>query len=87
MSRRITEVKGLSKTTLDKARRQIQQIEKRNPHKGQVLVPRKEDPHVKYERLLRQAQNTGRIDGPFRCCTCGSRYLIREDATGCCRPS
>ena len=48
-----------------------------------VLV--KDKSYVKFERLLEKAENEGRLDGNFRCLTCGMRYMGKDEAEGCCK--
>jgi hypothetical protein len=52
------------------------------PEKGGVLLKDKE--YVKFVQLLRKAERDGRLDG-YPCPLCGSRYVDREEAEGCCR--
>jgi hypothetical protein len=47
-----------------------------------VLV--KDKSYVKFERLLEKAESEGRLDGHFRCLTCGMRYVGKDEAEGCC---
>jgi rubrerythrin len=51
--------------------------------KDQALV--KEKAFVKYERLLKQAEQEGRTSGRFRCIVCGMRYHEKPNAEDCCR--
>jgi hypothetical protein len=51
------------------------------------LILIRDESFVKYERLLARAEAEGRIDGPHKCLTCGMRYLAKEDAEECCKPS
>jgi hypothetical protein len=55
-------------------------MEKRD--KGGVLMKDKE--YVKYVQLLKKAERDGRLDG-YPCPLCGSRYVSKDDAEGCCR--
>jgi hypothetical protein len=48
-----------------------------------VLV--KDESFVKYDRLLSKAEMEGRVDGPFKCLTCGMRYMTKRDADDCCK--
>ena len=50
-----------------------------------LLVRDDDKSFVKYDRLEARAEAEGRIDGPHKCLTCGSRYLYREEARDCCR--
>ena len=49
----------------------------------EVLVRDKN--YVKYERLLARAEENGRLDGNFKCLTCGMKYTVKKDAECCCR--
>ena len=51
--------------------------------KEDVLV--KDESFVKYDRLLSKAETEGRIDGPFKCLTCGMRYMSKHEADDCCK--
>jgi len=62
----------------------MKKADKDDPHKGKLLIPREEEQHIKYQRLLEHARREGRIDGPFSCSTCGSRYLSKDQADRCC---
>ncbi len=48
-----------------------------------ILV--KDKSYVKFERLLSKAENEGRLDGHFKCLTCGMRYSVKDEAEGCCK--
>jgi hypothetical protein len=45
----------------------------------------RDESFVKYDRLLDKAESEGRIDGPYKCLTCGMRYLAKEEAEDCCK--
>ena len=62
-----------------------------NGAKEDLMISVKEDgllvrdeSFVKYRRLLRRAENEGRIDGPNKCLVCGMRYLSKDEAEACC---
>lgn len=40
--------------------------------------------YVKFNKLLAKAQSEGRIDGKFRCPTCGMRFKTEVEASNCC---
>jgi hypothetical protein len=40
--------------------------------------------YVKFNKLLQRAQAEGRVDGKFRCSTCGMRYRTEVQAHNCC---
>ncbi|MCP4291863.1 MAG: hypothetical protein GY780_08525 [bacterium] len=44
----------------------------------------RDESFVKYRRLLRRAENEGRIDGPCKCLVCGMRYLTKDESEACC---
>jgi len=48
-----------------------------------VLV--KDKSYVKFERLLEKAEAEGRLDGNYKCLTCGMRYMSKDEAEGCCK--
>ncbi|MBC8424086.1 hypothetical protein H8E07_08170 [bacterium] len=50
---------------------------------AEVLV--RDKSFVKFEQLLSQAENEGRIDGDFKCLVCGMRYLHKDEAENCCK--
>jgi hypothetical protein len=45
----------------------------------------KEKPYVKYDQLIERAELEGRINGRYRCLTCGMRYNSKDEAEECCR--
>ena len=45
----------------------------------------RDESFVKYRRLLRRAEDEGRIDGPCKCLVCGMRYLTKDESEACCR--
>ncbi len=49
----------------------------------EVLI--KDKSYVKFERLLAKAESEGRLDGDFKCLTCGMRYGTKYEAEGCCK--
>ncbi len=55
----------------------------RGKYDSEILV--RDKPYVKYDRLLAKAEAEGRINGEYRCLTCGMRYLHKEDAENCCK--
>lgn len=56
---------------------------KRESHETAILEKSKN--YVKFYRLLRKAEEDGRLDGKYRCPVCGMRYLSATDADECCR--
>jgi hypothetical protein len=40
--------------------------------------------YVKFNKLLAKAQAEGRVDGRFRCPTCGMRFRTDVEASNCC---
>ncbi len=48
-----------------------------------ILV--KDKSYVKFERLLSKAESEGRLDGHFKCLTCGMRYCAKYEAESCCK--
>lgn len=40
--------------------------------------------YVKFNKLLARAMTEGRVDGKFRCDTCGSRFRNDVEAHNCC---
>ena len=49
-----------------------------------ALVLGSDDNYVKFSKLLAKAESEGRIDGKFRCPTCGMRFKIDAEAANCC---
>jgi len=56
---------------------------KREAYESAILQKSKN--YVKYHRLLRKAEEEGRLDGKYRCPVCGMRYLTEPEADACCR--
>lgn len=48
----------------------------------EVLV--RDKSYVKYEKLLARAEANGRLDGDFKCLTCGMKYIEKKNAVNCC---
>lgn len=40
--------------------------------------------YVKFNKLLARAQEEGRVDGKFRCPTCGMRFRTDVESVNCC---
>jgi hypothetical protein len=40
--------------------------------------------YVKFNKLLAKAHAEGRVDGKFRCPTCGMRFRTDVEASNCC---
>ena len=49
-----------------------------------TLVLGTDENYVKFSRLLAKATAEGRVDGKFRCPTCGMRYKNDAEAANCC---
>ncbi|NIM20414.1 MAG: hypothetical protein GTO51_09305 [Candidatus Latescibacteria bacterium] len=47
----------------------------------------KEKEYVKYDQLLKRAEEEGRLDGSFVCGLCGMKYHTKDEAKLCCRSS
>ncbi len=45
----------------------------------------KDKSYVKFERLLAKAESEGRLDGNYKCLTCGMRYSAKDEAEICCK--
>ena len=56
------------------------------PANQSILQKEKDGPkYVKYRKLEELAKREGRIDGEFRCLSCGMHYLTFDEAHNCCR--
>jgi hypothetical protein len=40
--------------------------------------------YVRFSKLLAKAVSEGRVDGKFRCATCGMRYKNEPESQNCC---
>ena len=47
----------------------------------------KEKEYVRFEQLLKRAEEEGRLDGTFNCGLCGMKFHSKEEAEDCCRGS
>lgn len=49
-----------------------------------ALVHETDDNYVKFSKLLARAVAEGRVDGKWRCGTCGMRFRTEADSVNCC---
>lgn len=52
-----------------------------------VLDKEDDENYVMFSKLLAEAVAEGRIDGKYRCPTCGMRYKNSTESTDCCTPT
>ena len=51
---------------------------------GVELVYESDENYVKFSKLLARALTEGRVDGRFKCPTCGMRFRTEADSANCC---
>ncbi len=54
---------------------------------GKAGVLLKEKEYVRYDQLLKRAEEEGRLDGKYVCSLCGMKFHTEEEAKSCCNVS